>query len=310
MTWMWLWAVGIQVPLSASSLVADPAESSFDIRDDFTRKAFNEIREGVKVPKWPEPGVLRCSPLAAVAGKQLLSDTKLATREYVTPPLLPFKDKLWCGAVLMCEWDHLRGTVGTSRLLGELRLRLCVAPNSQAAFDYLILECSTSTIMPRSLLIGQFSESNRLADLGTVGFGRMGPKGGRIMFVRDNIAVDILAYDDMASEALPLAKKIDMLILAQPAMSRDEVMARRPRITFARTVRKDDSNGRFTAVEASAPTGHSVIRLLAEVDGRGAMIKDGEVHLGRKVGKTKIKVTAISDELLTASEEMELDIAE
>ena len=91
---------------------------------------------------------------------------------------------------------------------GSLDVRICNAPTSKAAIEYLLVNASLSD-MPVQLIAAQFSESNRLHDLGTVGFHRQWKGFAKTMFVRDNIAVIIRARGELANEALPLARKID-----------------------------------------------------------------------------------------------------
>jgi hypothetical protein len=194
------------------------------------------------------------------------------------------------------------------RFMGDLRLKVCVAPNSQVAYDYLILECTSYSAFPSDLVISEFSDSNRLEELGTIGFGRVGPNGGRIMFVRDNIAVYIDTHGEMAGEALPLARKIDSLILKQPTESREDLAARAPSITISTNLKTSPQGEKSLPFEVSAPAGREIISVKAYAGNESVPIRDTEISLGRKVGKTKIKVLAITDELLIGTREIEVDI--
>jgi len=194
------------------------------------------------------------------------------------------------------------------RVMGELMVRVCVAPNSQAAYDYLILQCTSNSALPSNFVVSEFSDSNRLEELGTIGFWKVGPNGGRIMFVRDNIAVYIMTHGDMVGEALPLARRIDSLILKQPVRTREELRARAPSITVSANVKKNAYGHKSLPFEVSAPAGQKIITVTANAGEEIVPIRDTEVSLGRRVGKTKIRVLAITDELLVGTREIEVDI--
>jgi hypothetical protein len=194
------------------------------------------------------------------------------------------------------------------RFMGDLRLSVCVGPNSQVAYDYLILQCTSYSSFPSDLVIAEFSDSNKLEGLGTTAFGRVGLRGGRIMFVRDNIAVYITTHGDMAAEALPLARKIDALILQQPSRTREELAARAPSITISGNLKTNPEGQKSLPFETSAPVGQRIVKVAANAGEETVPIRDTEISLGRRVGKTKIKVLAITDELLVGTREIEVDI--
>ena len=258
------------------------------------------------IQAWPQTDVVRAAPPVNSINKGMLSVPKRITREEaVRAGIGGFTDTAWVGGRGTWDWGHQIGRA--RRFAGEIRLQICVAPNSQAAYECLMRECSTGSL-PIELVKAEFSQSRRLDGIGTLGFGGPSSKPGPVMFVRDNIAVRIVGYGDLGSETLPLARKIDALILKQPAESRKDLMARAPSITISMNLKTDPYVNKSLPFEVSAPAGHRIIYVGANADHESLLIRDAEISLGRRVGKTRIKVVAITDELLVGTREIEVDI--
>lgn len=196
------------------------------------------------------------------------------------------------------------------RVVGSIELDVCVSPNSQAACEYLIYYHRGYSIPEESIAI-QFSESKRLKDLGTIAFYEHWKGFEKIMLVRDNIAVVIDAHGELAKEALPLAKKIDALIQKQPALTYQELLARRPSIMIdANATKSKMTLETTTSYNVTAPAGQEIVDIKAYIDDQSAPIRDGKIHIINKKGKVKVKVIATTSELLTNTFEREVDIPE
>lgn len=190
-------------------------------------------------------------------------------------------------------------------ITGSIRLRLCVTPCSRAAQEHLVIEWPLRSALPTEAIVHKFSKSKRVENLGTIGF-RAPPN---VMFVRDNIAVIIDARGELAGEALPLAKKIDSLILKQPPLTYQQLLSRRPSITIAPHAEKTKAAEQKTvSYNVSAPAGQEIVDVKAYVDGRYASVKDGKIYIVGKKGLVKVKLTATTSELLSNTVERELII--
>jgi hypothetical protein len=187
---------------------------------------------------------------------------------------------------------------------GQLRIDICVAPDSQAANEYIIM-CTTGTTLPKEITELRLSLNNRLEGLGTIAF--LSP----IMFVRDSIAVIIDARGELTSEALPLAKKIDALILKQPALTAQQIQARRPIISISSNVEKDTDENKTIAFKVTLSEGQEIIDIKAYVDGNIAAIKNGKILIQGDIKTkqvTKVKIVAITSELLVNAQELEVPL--
>lgn len=194
---------------------------------------------------------------------------------------------------------------------GSIDLRVCVAPNSEVANAYLI-ERWQGCSLPTESIVSSFSESNRIKDIGTIGFiVGASDKYAHIQFVRDNIAIVIDARGELAVEGLPLAKKIDSLILQQPVSTYEQLLARRPSITIAAKAVKSTTTDRFTvSYDVSTPEGQEIADVKAYVNGESTWFEDGKIVILVKKGKVKVKLIAITRELLANTFERELIINE
>jgi hypothetical protein len=199
-------------------------------------------------------------------------------------------------------------------ITGEMSMRLCMTPCSLAAQEYIVsnIPLRYSAYGPERIVY-MFSESNRLKNLGTIAFHEQWGGFSHIMFLRDNIAVVIDARGKLAGEALPLAQKIDALIQKQPALTYEQILARRPTITMATKAEKTLAEEQWTvSFDTSAPAGQEIVDVKSYVDGQLSWIEDKKVVItNKKKGQTvKVKIVATTGELLTNTLEREVTIPE
>jgi hypothetical protein len=128
-----------------------------------------------------------------------------------------------------------------------------------------------------------------------------------VKFVRDNVYINIRGNGCFASEVLPLARKIDTMLVKQPPLTYQQLLGRRPSITIAAKAAQTTSpRYKTVSYDVSVPAGKKVVNVRAYVNGKNKSAKDGKIFLGEKKGKVKVKITAITSELLASSFEREL----
>ena len=197
-----------------------------------------------------------------------------------------------------------------NNVTGELRVKISVEPNFIQAYEFIIADqCYTSTLI--EAVLSQFSESNRVKDIGTICFYRHHKSFSYVMFVRDNVAVLIDARGELASEGLPLAKKIDALIQKQPVLTAQQIQARRPIISISANAEKDDYERKTATFKVSPPKGQEIVDVKAYINGKLAAIKDGTILIQGEITRpVKVKVVAVTSELIANTFETEVTIPE
>lgn len=307
------------------------------------REIVNSVSKNVELEKWPKSNILRSAPKI---DKTLLSNPALVTEEtfsYVPdlfedvtkgvllrwhlkrsvenldlPTELPKENKEWLMEHIPTHikddpnlieeyleqnferYKKSRMNIST----GSIRIKVCVAPDSQTANEYLIYARSL-TPLPTEAVKGYFSSQNRLEGIGTIAFSRP------IMFVRDNIAVIIDARGELASEGLPLAKKIDALIQKQPVLTAQQIQARRPIISISANAEKDDYERKTATFKVSPPKGQEIVDVKAYINGKLAAIRDGKILIQGEITRpVKVKVVAVTSELIGNTFETEVTIPE
>jgi len=309
-------------------------------------RSLEKIYKEVDANNWPKTSILR---KGLMVYKTMLTNENLVTRGKVSCSDESFGGKEWFGGVCKFNWDrfvknteplptdlpperkqHLLERMKPEKRndpnfveeylarkleahrkskmykeTGFIRGRIYVTPDSEAANASLVRDWGSCTL-PTQIIVSQFAESNKNASLGTVSF----VVNGRIAFVRDNIAVTIDARGEFADEGLELAKKIDNLIQQQPALTYEQLMARRPVITIASKAKKGKYDTSTVDFEATAPAGVEIESVKAFDGDKPLPIENGKIKLGykEKKGKKKIKVTAVSDELLCSTIEKDVII--
>jgi hypothetical protein len=301
------------------------------------RSRFSKIIQAINLKKIPETSTLRLAPLI---NEQLISAPDKITRKNVSIGYGVFTNKDWYGGNGIWNWhkviknpspptelpedakasllQHIPANIKNEPNLiqeylnenfenykkskseivsGELRINLCVAPTSTLAYEYLIAqECISS--LPTEAVISKFTESNHIDNLGMIAF------SNPLMFVRDNIAVIIDARGELASEAMPLAKKIDALIQKQPSLTAQQIQSHKPVISMSSKV----DNDKKVDFKVSTPQGQEIADVKTYVDGQIASNNDGKVLIQGKKGKVKVKVVAVTSELIANVQEVEVDV--
>ncbi len=317
------------------------------VEDPSMRIRMEALAEAVDFEKWPRTEVRRLAP---TIDKSLLGHPELVTREWtsyghVVPgpgaggwwkwrrkvenpePLpteipadlvrsvpRPFRDdpekvKWW-------NEKELEAYRRTKKYLisGWIQLKVAVTPSCRAAQEWLLYNGIVNSL-PIEAAIYTYSRADRPDDLGTVSFVRR-RSGGRastsVHFVRDNICVLIRAKGDFVDEALPLARKIDALILQQPELTYEQLMALKPTVAIAESAVKPDPSGMLgVSFDASAPAGQEIVHHSARVDHQGCAIREGKIQIGPvkpEVTRIKVKLTVITKGLLSATTERDVNI--
>jgi hypothetical protein len=196
-------------------------------------------------------------------------------------------------------------------LQGTMVVEMCLTPNSKAAGEYLLSKMVACT-MPLDAIVKQHLATEKIPNLGILNFVKTnGNRFTIIEFVRDNIAVIIDARGEFTDEGLALARKIDDLIKQQPVLTYEQLMARRPVITMANKVKKDKYDVKSVDFEVLKPAGVEVINSRAfDEEDASLAVKDGKITLRGKTGTKKVKITAITDELLCTTVEQEVVLDE
>lgn len=199
-------------------------------------------------------------------------------------------------------------------LEGAIDVRICLAPSARAAQEYL-LNTMTQNTMPTELVILKYAGAKRPEELGTISFFTESRRKDdiRVKFVRNNICLNIRADGCFAAEVLPLARKIDGMLLEQRALTYEQLLSRRPIISIGPEVDTTTTEGQaIIPYDISVPAGQAVISVQAFVDGQHPTAKGGKIYLNvrRKRTRFTVKVTAITSELLVNTFERELIIPE
>jgi hypothetical protein len=194
--------------------------------------------------------------------------------------------------------------------LGEMDVEVCLSPSSRAAQEYMLAMMIEST-MPTASMVGMYAGAKRPQGLGDISFlTEFRTKDSRIRFVRDNVYLRIWGTGCFAEEVLPLARKIDSMLVGQPPLTYEQLLARRPSIIIAPEAEKDKTGEKTVSYNISAPAGQEIVDLKAYVDDQSAPVRDGKIHIIRKTGKVKAKVVATTSELLTSSVERQVIVAQ
>ncbi len=342
-------AVFLVLAASSPSNAAEPNEHRIEfqmltVSQGFDVNRANTLGKALNFQTWPQTDVFRVAPSI---DKSLLQHPDLVTREGKSYSIVQFGQDSWG----RCEWwaDYLTEVDAASlpkelpadriktlmehldpeqrndpnfvekylqgkleryrkslryRIEGSISVEIVVAPDSRGAHEYLLSRMIQNT-MPTDLLVRVASLTERLPDLGTINLGAS-------EFIRDNVVVRILKTEGKFSgEALPLAQKIDSLIKNQPALTYQQLLARKPSVTIAPYVDKVKTDGQRTvSYDISVPAGQEIISVRAFTDGELIAVENGSISLAGKKGKVKVKLTAITRELLADTFEMELIVDE
>jgi len=98
------------------------------------------------------------------------------------------------------------------------------------------------------------------------------------------------------------------MLVKQPPLTYQQLLGRRPSITIANAAQTTSRRYKTVSYDISVPAGKKVVSVRAYVNGKNKSAKDGKIFIGEKKGKVKVKLTAITSELLASSFERELII--
>ena len=268
---------------------------------------------------WPETGSFRVAPSI---DKFALGISDAVGRERKAFSLVQFGNESW----VCCEWqmdlftevedkslpeavprEEYRNSV-KSRREGSLSVEVLVAPNSRAAYEYLLYRLISNSMDPQ-LMVRLYTRVGKTAGLGTVSI------GGN--FVRDNVVVRVAAEGRYANEWQTIALNLDAQIQQQPVLTYQQLLARRPAITIAKepeVVYSFKGSYRLWGVPVKvwAPDGQEIVWIGAWIDGVSTNLwEDGKILLvHNKTGPVKVKVEAVTSELLGSTAEQEVIIPE
>ncbi len=195
---------------------------------------------------------------------------------------------------------------------GLMLVRLCLAPSSRAAQEYM-LTMMTENTLPTEAMVGGYRTAERPEGLGHISFLNKSKTKDytRIMFVRDNVSLRIRGEGCFADDVLPLARKIDSMLLGQPPLTYEQLLARRPSITIAANADKSANGEKTISYNISVPAGQEIIDIKAYANEESQPpVRDGKIYVNNKKGKIKVKLVATTSELLTNSDEIEVTVPE
>jgi hypothetical protein len=315
--------VCLSVRALAESKIGNSALVEPNSIDGFFDRTMEIVGKAVDFENWPQSEKLRVAPTIS---RELLLHPESVNAEFIscsTP--LTESDTTASG------WTWYRRTLPTKESLSDsldrLFRRVLHRPQPPKRYQYLgsigvRLVVGTSSRSVQKNMLSRMSASNMGASaIAASWIRRKGPEGlgdvsfvrnnEEVMFVHDNIFVEVQAGGCFAGEAIQLAYKIDQLIQKQPAYTYEQLVARRPTIVLGQNVEKTISRDIWTiSYNVSAPVGVEIMDVKAYVDDRSACIEDGKIHLTRvrKGWTIKLKVTATTDELLSSAIEKEITI--
>lgn len=190
-------------------------------------------------------------------------------------------------------------------------VQICLVPNSRAAQEYMLVIMTENTL-PIEGVISMYTHAKKTEGLGTINYLTESTKKDdiRVKFVSDNISLNIRGNGCFADEVLPLARKIDDMIVKQPPLTYQQLLARRPLITIDPDAFKSKTGEKTVCYNISAPAGQQIVDVKAYVNDQSAPVRNGKIHIIRKTGKVKVKVVATTSELLTNTFEKEVNIPE
>jgi len=308
---------------------------SVDSSSDMKERV-KQLADQVKLQSWPRSDLTRTAPKIE---KGLLPCPERVTSETISHRSVSFQDGLW--GWLSCSWDRwvknpnpLPAELPEGNPMrippviqndpekikeykqkrleryrkskmnirsGAISMDLFVAPCARAAQEWMIYKMSINSL-PVEALKG-YAKDLKTGDLGTVSFIRK----STVWFVRDNICVRIHGEGEWAEGILPLARKIDTLIVNQPALSYRELLARRPQVSIA-SLSDDVKSSESQCVSYTISSVSPIKNVHSTVNGRdggGVQGKKDCVALPNVKGNVKVRVEVVNDELLANFDEKE-----
>ncbi|NLW83098.1 MAG: hypothetical protein GXY41_01640 [Phycisphaerae bacterium] len=137
---------------------------------------------------------------------------------------------------------------------GQIDISIVNAPSPQAAFEYLIVHASSSTL-PDEAIVYQFADESIVSDLGTIGYLSDARGSDSICFIRDNIAVIIRGHGEFEREVVDIAQKIDTMLLQQPLLTYEQLQARCPKLHIGSGKKAAETTVPFLEYSVEVPSG-------------------------------------------------------
>ncbi|MBA7660106.1 hypothetical protein ES703_68105 [subsurface metagenome] len=258
-----------------------------------------KIAKHVNIDRWPQSNVRRTAPLFDVS---LLDRPTRASRVNNSFSFLLLRDGVW-------GYQDWHGDDGAGKK-NWLWVRIYLSPHSQAAHEICML--GTMTPLPAESWIWHYSKASGPNDLGDLSFDRFSSSrtGRTVEFFCDNLYVKIRGTGVFVDEVLPLAYKLDKLIQQRPALTYEQLLARRPKVVIHNYDPKVRTHlgGKALRYTATSPAGTRIIRTHAKVNGAFAGAADGFIDLARQEGPISAELTAITNELLANTTRREMVI--
>jgi hypothetical protein len=178
-------------------------------------------------------------------------------------------------------------------LAGLVQIELTATPSSNAAREFMISRMTLSTLPPE-MIIHLYTNAERPQALGDLSFSiaSRADDQAQIKFIRDNIYVEVRAQDTLTADALPIAKKIDRMIMEQPILSAAQIREMKPLIKLS-----SKSKG-ILSYTLSDIEDQEIVSIYGLTNGQRLPVKTGEVSIVGRSTDSPIKVIAITDRLL------------
>lgn len=239
---------------------------------------------------WPRPGGLYVAP----AVDRSLFGAPEGVSEVRACTAIRFGEEPWG----RCQWSWRALEQGRQTSADDsLDLQITLTPSAQAAQELLLSELADNMMMIGDLA-RLYRDAERPAQIGDLAFlvvPRSGPER-RLWFLRANVVFRLRGHGSLSEAVLPLARRLDAEVLAQPPLTREELLERRPTVQLG-----DRAAGGEVGYTVRLAGGGEVVAAEALIDGQPAPAPAGKVHIGPRRGPVAVEVVTITRELLAGS---------
>lgn len=240
---------------------------------------------------WPRPSGLYVAP---AVDRSLVAAPERLSPEVRACTVIPVGTEPWG----RCQWSWRELEPGRqTSATDSLDLQITLAESARAAQELLLSELANS-MMEIGDLARLYQAAERPGDLGDLAFvvvPRSGPET-RLWFVRANVVFRLRGHGTLSEAVRPLARRLDAEVLAQPPLTREELLGRRPIVQLG-----GRAEGGELGYTVRLPGGGEVVAAEARVDGQPFPAPAGKVRIGPGRGPVEVEVTAVSRELLAGS---------
>jgi hypothetical protein len=241
--------------------------------------------------EWPRPEALYVAPAVdrslVVAAESLGPQVRACTT--VRFGAEPWGRCSW-------SWKELERGPETSAT-GSLDLQVTLAPGARAAQELLLSDLADNMMMV-SDLARAYRAAERPIGIGDLAFvvrARTG-QDARMWFVRSNVVFRLRGHGTLTEALRPLARRLDDEVLAQPPLTREELLGRRPVVQLG-----SRSESGEVAYTVRLPGGGELVAAEARIDGQPAPAPAGKVLLGARRQAAEVEVVAVTSDLLASS---------